>query len=284
MHTPVLLQETIDGLDVGPGKRYIDATYGEGGHTMEILRRGGVVLALDYDEQNVAKHTEVGNEKSEAGKLKLVHGNYADIAEIAKKNNFVPVDGIIFDLGLSMEQIGGSGRGFSYKKREEPLDMRVSLSIRITAADIINSYTEEELYEIFAKSSEELNSRAVARLIGRARRLGQIMTVGELLAAVGNEIKVTGTKEEVWRRLFQALRIEVNSEFENLKRGLKGAVSIVKPGGRIAVITFHPTEDRIVKSLVRNQALTFLKSKPIVSKRDWKFERSAKLRIIEIKK
>ncbi len=275
MHTPVLLQQTIDALEIVSGGRYIDSTYGLGGHSGEIVKRGGEVLAIDWDEESL----EFKIQSSELSKkIKLVQGNFANIEKIAKENDFIPVDGVLFDLGISMEQIGRSGRGFSYRKTEEPLDMRISKELEITAADIINSFSEEELYEIFTRNAEELNSRAIAHALVRSRRVKRIDTVGDLVSIINLSAK-GADKEGVLRRIFQALRIEVNNEFSNLKKGLTGALKVVKKGGRIAVLTFHPTEDRIVKQFMRTYDLQIVFNKPVTTDSDLAFERSAKLRV-----
>jgi len=269
MHTPVLLKEAIAALEVKKGEGYIDATFGEGGHSREILKLGGRVLGIEWDER---KFKVQGSRLKVFKNLRLVWGNFRDIEKIAKENGFYPVDGVLFDLGLSMEQIEKSGRGFSFKKKSEPLDMRISQTLKKTAADIVNNLSAQELYEIFARNSEEINSWAIAQAIVSARRLKKIVTVGDLLAAVDE-------KEEVLRRIFQALRIEVNDEFTNLKKGLLGAVNILKKEGRVVVITFHPGEDRLVKQFVRQGQLKFLTVKPVIKKLGRRFERSAKLRV-----
>lgn len=279
MHTSVLLKEAIDGLNVVNGGRYIDATYGVGGHSNEIVKRGGNVLALDWDEENVEKRVEDGGLKLD-GKLKLVNGNFADIETIAKVNDFAPVDGVLFDLGLSMEQIGQSGRGFSFKKMDEPLDMRISNTITKTAASIINSSNADELYEILSRNSQEVDSRAISQAIFSTRRMKPIATVGDLVGAVSAMSRLRDKKESILRRLFQALRMEVNDELDNIKRGIEGALKILKPAGRIAVITFHETEDRYVKQVAQVQGLTLITKKPIIAHSGLSFEGSAKLRIM----
>lgn len=272
MHTPVLYEEAIKALEVKEGKKYIDATFGEGGHSKEILRWGGRVLGIEWDENKVkSQKLKVKSYKN----LKIVWGNFRNIEKIAKENDFFPVDGILFDLGLSMEQIGKSGRGFSFKNRSEPLDMRISQTLNRTAADIVNSLSSRQLYEIFARNSEEINSWAIAQAIFSARCLKKIETVEDLLAVVGE-------KESTLRRIFQALRIEVNQEFDNLREGLSGAINILKKKGRVVIITFHSLEDRIVKQFARNNKLMFLTHKPIVAKNGKKFERSAKMRIFAL--
>ena len=281
MHTPVLLQEAIDGLKVKKDGLYIDATFGEGGHAIEIVRRGGKVLGIDLDQYQIS-NIKYQNDISKFKNLKLVQGNFNNIEQIAKENNFFPVDGILFDLGLSMAQIDSSGRGFSYNKLNEALDMRINLDYDEKAASIINRYSEEELYEIFAKYSEDLNSRAIAKATVFNRRLKKITIVGNLVRIIRETLK--RSDEKTYRRIFQALRIKVNNEFENLQQGLRKSLAILKKDGRIAVITFHSLEDRLVKNFIRENNLVQVNKKIITGDRDLRFERSAKLRIISFEK
>ncbi len=283
MHTSVLLKEAVGGLNVFPGGKYIDATYGVGGHAREIVAKGGNVLALDWDEENVKVKNEelsasqrIKNEK----KIKLVWGNFADIEKIAQENDFFPVDGILFDLGLSMEQIGGSGRGFSFKKLDEPLDMRISSSTTKTAASIIRSSNAEALYEILSRNSQEIDSGPISQAIFSAGRIRHMATVGDLVNVISSIQGLRNKKESVLRRLFQSLRIEVNDEMSNLEKGLEGALHVIKKGGVIAIITFHETEDRLVKKIALKNNVTFTTKKPITSSSGLSFEESAKLRII----
>ncbi len=273
MHTPVLLKEVIEALDVQKSGKYIDATFGEGGHSDEMIRKGGNVLAIEWDEESVRKKLKDKRWNEEKGKFKLVEGNFADIERIARQNNFFPVNGILFDLGLSMEQISRSGRGFSFKNLDEPLDMRISKETDKTAAEIINSLSAGQLYEIFAKNAQEINSWAIAEAICRARRMKKIETVGELV------VIVKGGKSSK-KRVFQALRMEVNHELDNLKNGLEGALKIIKPQGRIAILTFHQTEDRQVKKMVKEKGIEELTRKPIRAKVPYSFEKTAILRIL----
>ena len=265
MHTSVLLQQAVDALDVRLGRKYIDSTYGEGGHSEEILKRGGQVLAFDWDEKNVTEKNLLLKKSS----IQLIMANYADIEKKAHEYNFYPVDGILFDLGLSMNQIAMSGRGFS----DEPLDMRINSELNSTAADIINSYTEESLYETFSKNAEEVGSRTIAHAIVSARRLKKILTVSDLLKVIEHVSKNKQTRA----RIFQALRIEVNHEFENIKRAIEGSKNILANDGKIVTISFHQSEDRLIKQIARKLNLHILK--PVKAKHGKKFERSATLRV-----
>ena len=210
--------------------------------------------------------------------LELVHGNFGDIERIAKEHQFFPVDGIVFDLGLSMRQLSALGRGLSFKNEKEPLDMRLDTNEEKTAANYINVLTEHQLYDLFAKNSEEINSRAIAVSIVRARQVRKIKTVGDLVRIIDRTVKKRDTR--VLRKIFQALRIEVNHEFENLRRGLEGATRLIKDDGKVLMVTFHSLEDRMVKQFVRERNLKFETKKPVITKSDFVFERSAKLRII----
>ncbi|MCX7881275.1 MAG: 16S rRNA (cytosine(1402)-N(4))-methyltransferase RsmH [Patescibacteria group bacterium] len=277
IHTPVLLKETVDALVIKKGGKYIDATVGEGGHLMVILKKGGKVLGIDCDEEQIEN---LKLRIKATNNLKLVVGNFKDIDEIARKNNFFPVDGILFDLGLSMRQINYSGRGFSYKRLEEPLDMRLTDKSKITAEKLINSLPKEKLYEILAKYSEELNSWRLVEAIIRTRRLKKIKRVADLVYIIRDNLKINN--EKVLARVFQSLRIAVNNEFENLKEGLEKSLKIIKKGGRIVVISFHSLEDRMVKNFIKENSLKTLEKKPIQKKEGKKFERSAKLRVIVV--
>ncbi len=267
MHTPVLLKQTIAGLNIKPNGKYIDCTYGEGGHTGEILNNGGIVLAIEWDN---TKKIALKNKN-----LTVVFDNFANIENIAKINNFLPVDGVLFDLGLSMEQIKNGKRGFSFKNDTEVLDMRINENIDKTAADLINSLSKTELYEIFAKNSEEINSMAISDAIYRTRLVKKIKTVADLK-------EILPKNESTIKRIFQALRIEVNNEFNNLKKGLYDSLKIIKKDGVIAVITFHSVEDRIVKNFILNNNLRSETKKPIIARNNNSFEKTAKLRLIKL--
>ncbi len=275
MHTPVLLEQVIDALEIKKDGLYVDATFGEGGYSHAILDKGGKVLGIDWDLE------QIQNPKSEIQKfrnLKLVEGNFANIEKIAKENNFFPVDGVVFDLGLSMRQISQLGRGFSFKKLNEPLDMRMSLETEITAKYLLNHLSESELFDVFARNSEEINSQKIAHEIIIKRQFKKLEIVGNLTNCID---KAIGEQDNnAYKRIFQALRIEVNQEFDNLKKGLTGSVKIIKSDGKIAVVTFHSLEDRIVKNFSKTQGIKLLNKKPIINKLGKSFERSAKLRIL----
>jgi len=275
MHTPVLLEQVIDALEIKKDGLYVDATFGEGGYSHAILDKEGKVLGIDWDLE------QIQNPKSEIQKfknLKLVEGNFADIEKIAKENNFFPVDGVVFDLGLSMRQISQLGRGFSFKKLNEPLDMRMSTDTEITAKYLLNHLSESELFDVFARNSEEINSQKIAHEIIIKRQFRKLEIVGNLINCID---KAIGEQDNnAYKRIFQALRIEVNQEFDNLKKGLTGSVKIIKSDGKIAVVTFHSLEDRIVKNFSKTQGIKLLNKKPIMNRLGKSFERSAKLRVL----
>lgn len=273
MHTPVLLEQTLIELHVQPGKKYIDATYGLGGHSREILAQGGQVLGIEWDAQSLAQRES--EELANNPHLALVSGNFADIESIATDHDWTDVDGILFDYGLSMWQIKESGKGLSYENDDEPLDMRIDDTLPTTAEDIITSYSEDQLYDTFTRNAEEINSRAIAHALVQSRRIEPIRTVGDLKRVVKEVKGDMGTLA----RVFQALRIEVNHEFDNLTKGLEGAMKILASDGRIVIITFHPSEDRIVKQWTKSHDVHTIK-RALRAKQGQRFERSALLRVI----
>lgn len=272
MHTPVLLTQVIEALEIKKNSLYIDATFGEGGYSQAIVNAGGKVLALDLDKAQISNSPLLMNN------LKLVEGNFGNVEQIAKENNFFPVDGVVFDLGLSMRQISQSGRGFSFKRLNEPLDMRMNLENEMTAKYLLNHLSEAELFDVFAKNSEEINTQKIAHEIIIKRQFRKLETVGDLIGCIDKA--VGETNHNVYKRIFQALRIQVNDEFENLKNGLNGAMKIIKEDGKVAVVTFHSLEDRIVKNYSKTIGVKLSNKKPITNRRGRSFEKTAKLRIL----
>ncbi len=298
-HLPVLLPEVLNGLSVQKGAKYIDATLGGGGYAFEIVKLGGVVLGIDQDQEAIDYVREKLEDRSwrlEAEKnLFLDQGNFANLKKIAKKQGFTRVSGIIFDLGMSTYQLKHSNRGFSFS-RDEPLDMRMDKKETVRAADIINNYSKERLYEIFTKFAEELHSGAIISAILRARSLKRILTTKELATIVVNALREDiGLKEfekyknSTLARIFQALRIVVNNEIENLRKGLEQAEELLLPKGRLIVLSYHSLEDRLVKSffksLKRKGKLEILTKKAIVPEKSEIManpkSRSVRLRIAE---
>ena len=266
MHTTVFLHEALKALNIQPGNTYIDATYGEGGHTQEIMNQGATVLAIDADKVQVAK----GRKRNHA----VVQGLFKDIVAIAKENHLEHVDGILFDFGLSMEQLSKSGKGFSYKNNQEPLDMRLGEEGE-TAAELLNSLQGEELISDIMKYSEEKYSIGIAKRILGHRRKKAFATVGDLKKVIDEIVPEEEPRHKVYARIFQAIRIITNSELEQIQKGLEGALGLIQSGGVIVTITFHSLEDRLVKKM---GAINVERVRPLQS-----FERSAHLRVLQKK-
>lgn len=292
-HIPVLLPEVLAGLDVKEGKKYIDATIGGGGHSFEILRRGGKVLGIDRDEDALKSNLKIGED------LILVKGNFKDIDVIAKRCGWEDVAGILFDLGMSTHQLKESGRGFTFE-RDEPLDMRMDTSQKMSGADVINTFSREELYEIFTKCAEELHSRAIAEAIVRARTLdGAITRTSQLVRIIDSLLPdlYRGSDQNAFfkirmqtlARIFQAIRITVNDELKNLEGGLCQGINVLGKEGRLVVLSYHSLEDRLVKLLIKEEVqkgtLQRITKKPVTAKREEialnPKSRSAKLRIAQ---
>ena len=251
MHIPVLLEETIEALDVQPGGRYIDCTVGGGGHAAAILEHsspGGQLLGIDADPKAV----EIARARLEAygDSILLVNENFANLQDICIKYGFFPVHGILFDLGLSSLQLNGDGRGFSFQQ-DAPLDMRLSPSQEVTAANIVNTYPEAELSHIIKTYGEERYSHQIARFIVQQRPITSTLHLTHII-----EQAVRGRRGRIHpaTRTFQALRIAVNRELENLEAALRQAVDLLGIEGRLAVISYHSLEDRIVKQFMQQEA------------------------------
>lgn len=286
-HTPVLLKEVIAGLAVVPGQWYVDATLGGGGYTTEILKAEGRVLGIDADCDAIdTVRTRLKAEcttKQEGTDWILVHDNFRNIQTIIHSNNISP-KGIVFDLGVSSYQLDTPEKGFSFRFKDAPLDMRLDQSKGEGAQHILQTYSEEELYEIFAKYGEEERSRSIAHAIVRARKLKKIEMAWELREILA--AKVPGAiLDETSARIFQALRIVVNDELQALKDALDQSIEILTGGGRVVVVSFHSLEDRIVKQKLKSTGLKPIAKEPIRAsqeERDINYRsRSAKLRIAE---
>ena len=250
-HTPVMTPEVLQALNVQSGGRYIDATLGEGGHSKAILaaaQPGGQVLGLDADPEAVAVATE---RLAEAGESFLaLNVNFRDIRATALRYEFVPVHGVLFDLGVSSLQLDRETRGFSFR-RADPLDMRFSFDQQLTAADIVNEYAESELADLIFHLGEDRAARRIARAIVRNRPVSTSLELAELIEKVNPR---RGRRMNPATRTFQAIRIAVNDELSALETALEQAVSLLGQGGRFAVISYHSLEDRIVKNFIRKQA------------------------------
>lgn len=279
MHTPVLLKEAIQALELKKDGTYIDLTAGEGGHLEEIAAGGEKVLAIDADPSQIGNLKEKFKNKKN---ITYAVGNFTDIRRIAAKHNFEEVEGILIDLGLSMKQLTISKKGFSFKNKEEALDMRFIENATLAASDILNSFSKLELEEVFAKYGEEPMAEKIALQIVKTRRFKRIVTVGDLSFCI--DAAAGGPREDVYRRVFQALRIAVNNELENLKKVLAESLEVLKPEGRLVVISFHSLEDRIVKDFVKEKRLMTLTKKPVTNRRGPSFEKNAKMRVIINKK
>ena len=280
-HTSVLLREAVDGLDVQSGKRYVDATVGGGGHTAEILARGGIVLGIDTDEDSI-RHVR---QRVVSNQLTLVQGNFRDIELIAKENGFDQVNGVFFDLGVSSHQLNERTRGFSHRFDDAPLDMRLGNQIGQKAEDIVRQASLDELYDIFATYGEEQLASPIARAIVHARAVMPITTSGQLAAIVQGAVRDQRHSTAILSRIYQAIRIAVNDEMGALRQGLFGAMHMLSPGGRMAIISFHSLEDRMVKQFFRSSFWKTINKRPITPRElelyDNPRARSAKLRIGE---
>lgn len=284
-HKTVLLKETIDFLNVTPGGVFLDATLGGGGHAKEILRRGGRVIGIDRDPQALEIAREnIGDNQNFRGIL----GNFNQVDRVAKEYDGTEFNGVIFDLGLSSFQLLTEGRGFSFKKNER-LDMRSGPEILLTARDVVNNFTKEEIYEIFTRFGEERLSSRLADLIKARRSISPIDTTGDLYEIIrfvaGSEINA----QKVAQRVFQALRIFVNDEVRNIKLALPAALGILTVNGRLAVISYHSLEDRLVKEFFlrceKEGRVKILTKRPIVPSKEEisgnPSSRSGKLRAVE---
>lgn len=251
-HTPVMVPEVLEALAVQPGGRYIDATLGEGGHSEAILEAsepGGQVLGLDADYEAVAVARERLGGHGEA--FMAVNINFRELRSAALELDFVPVHGVLMDLGLSSLQLDVEARGFSFR-RPDPLDMRFSIEQQTTAADIVNGYRQDELADLLFRLGEEPAARRIAAAIVRARPL---RTSAEL-AQVIERVAGGGPRRRIHpaTRSFQAIRIAVNDELGALNAVLEQAVSVLGHGGRLVVISYQSLEDRIVKNFMRRES------------------------------
>jgi len=255
MHEPVLINEVVDFLVVKPGGCYVDGTVGNGGHAGAILEKAGAagtLLGIDRDMQALERASGVLERYGE--KACLEHGNYADMAEIARGKGIKAADGVLIDLGVSSEQLDEGVRGFSFAK-DGPLDMRMDRSsCGETAADLVNGLSEDELREIISEFGEERMAKQIARLIVRERIKEPVVTTGVLAGIVERAVGGRRGRVHPATRTFQALRIKVNDELGSLARGLPAGLNLLAPGGRMAVISFHSLEDRIVKRFFASHA------------------------------
>ena len=244
-HVPVLLQESINGMNLQPGGVYVDVTFGGGGHSKEILRQGDSTIHLfSFDQDQDAERNIVNDER-----FTFVRSNFRYLYNFLRYHNVEGVDAVLADLGVSSHHFDDSERGFSFRF-DGKLDMRMNKRAGITAADVVNTYEEERLADIFYLYGELKNSRKLASAIAKARNNKQIVTIGDFLDIVKPMFGREREKKEL-AKVFQALRIEVNQEMEALKEMLYAATEALKPGGRLVVITYHSLEDRMVKNIMK---------------------------------
>ena len=286
-HTPVLLRQTTHLLALHSGYQVIDCTVGEGGHAREILKAigpKGKLLALDADQENIARAR--ANLKEFVNTV-FVNSNFVHLKEIASARQFDSVKAILMDLGWSMSQFENSGRGFSFL-RDEPLDMRLGDG-ELTAVEILNDWSEADIGKILREYGEEKKWKEITRSIIRYRKHQPFKTTLQLVEVIDQIKKNKNFRISPATQTFQALRIAVNNELENLKIVLPQAVELLEEGGRLAVITFHSLEDRIVKQFFQNvnqqNKIKLITKKPVVADQE-ELEinpraRSAKLRVIE---
>ncbi|HYG59938.1 MAG TPA: 16S rRNA (cytosine(1402)-N(4))-methyltransferase RsmH, partial [Symbiobacteriaceae bacterium] len=245
-HVPVLLNETLEALAIDPAGTYVDCTLGGGGHSLAIAERlgpGGRLIGLDQDE----KALRAAGERLAAFRslATLTKTNFEHIAQVVERLGLGPVDGVLMDIGVSSHQLDEAERGFSFHN-DAPLDMRMDRDNPVSAATVVNEWAEDEIARILWEYGEERWSKRIAQFIVKARPLS---TTGDLVEAIKAAIPAAARREggHPARRSFQAIRIAVNDELGVLERGLEGAIRVLRPGGRLVVITFHSLEDRIVK-------------------------------------
>jgi len=295
-HKPVLLKECIDGLNIRPDGIYVDVTFGGGGHSREILKHltTGKLYAFDQDEDAVKN-------KIDDPRFVLIKQNFRYLKNFLKLYNALPIDGLLADLGVSSHQFDEAERGFS-TRFEAKLDMRMDRNTKLTAADVLNTYTEEDLKRIFRLYGEVDNAGYLASIIFHNRKDKPLETVNDLKSMIIKCVK-RGRENQYYAQVFQALRIEVNRELEVLEDLLMQSLEVLKPGGRLVVMSYHSLEDRLVKNFTRtgkfegevekdffgNQLTPFtqITRKPVVPDEKQIEEnsraRSAKLRIAEKK-
>jgi 16S rRNA (cytosine1402-N4)-methyltransferase len=252
LHQPVMPRETVEQLVVGAGGVYVDATVGEGGHSLCLLQASapaGLVLGIDRDPRSLARARR--RLSSYGPRFIPSQGNYAQMVQLAREQGIHQVDGVLMDLGMSSWQLEASGGGFSFQ-RNEPLDMRFDPAGQtLTAAQIVNTYPEAELSRLLFQFGEEPRARAIARAIVRHR---PINTTSELAQLVAGALRLGRRRIHPATRTFQALRIVVNQELVSLEAGLKAAIELIRPGGRLVVISYHSLEDRLVKNTLAREA------------------------------
>lgn len=244
-HIPAMLQECIDGLQISPSGTYVDVTFGGGGHSraiMEQLGEGGRLFSFDQDLDAYANRIE-------DPRFTFVHSNFRYLTNFMRFHKVDKVDGILGDLGVSFHHFDEAERGFSFRA-DAPLDMRMNRSARVDAAQVVNTYTEEQLLRIMADYGDMRRPMPIVRAILKARDNKPVMTTCQLLDVIRPLINPKQEKKEL-AQIFQALRIEVNGEMDALKRFLESTLEVLRPGGRLVVLTYHSLEDRMVKNFIK---------------------------------
>ena len=243
-HIPALLRESIDGLNIRPDGIYVDVTFGGGGHSMEILKRltTGKLIAFDQDE-------DAGLNAPVDKKFLFLNQNFRFLKNNLKFNNIISIDGLIADLGVSFHQFDEPDRGFTFRQ-DAPLDMRMNKSSAVTAAHLLMTMNEVSLADVFYNFGELINSRRIAKSIIAARDVKPLTSVNDIINAIG-ELAPYRQEHKFYAKVFQALRIAVNHEIDYLKEMLEQALAVLKPGGRLVIITYHSLEDRVVKNFIK---------------------------------
>ncbi|MCX6813830.1 MAG: 16S rRNA (cytosine(1402)-N(4))-methyltransferase RsmH [Candidatus Azambacteria bacterium] len=288
MHTPVLLNEVLEYLNSKPNQNFIDATVGDGGHAKAILEKtapNGKLIAIDRDLDSVIRAKS--NLRRFGNRVLFINDSFGNILKIVKNSGLDQIKGILFDFGMSTSQLENSGKGFSFQK-DEVLDMRYDAKIPITAENILNDYSETELFRIFKKLGEEPKSKIIIKAIVNAREKKRIKTTKELVGIIEKVLRRRG-KLHPATLVFQALRIEVNQELVEIEKALADLPKVLSSNGRIAFISFHSLEDRLIKNWVKDLSkkniIKILNKKPLTaSAEELKANpksRSAKLRVIE---
>ena len=246
-HVPVLLKESVNGLNIQPDGIYVDVTFGGGGHSKEILSRLGKKGHLYSFDQDADAEKNIVNDD----RFTFVRSNFRYIENWMQYYGVEHIDGLLADLGVSSHHFDDETRGFSFRF-DAPLDMRMNNRAGKTAADVLNDYTEEQLADVFYLYGELKDARRIARIFVKTRQQGRIETTGQLLQVLGIDVdNPNGQWKKDMAKIYQALRIEVNHEMDALREMLKGAIHLLRKGGRLSVITYHSLEDRIVKNVMK---------------------------------
>lgn len=256
-HITVLLNEAVDGLNIKPDGTYVDCTLGGGGHSGLILSKlseNGKLYSFDQDITAINFNKDKFEEENELGKINFIKSNFRNISEELNKRNILGVDGILYDLGVSSPQFDNADRGFSYNY-DAPLDMRMDQSQSLTARDVVNDWSYEQLVRIFFRYGEEKFAKSIARRIEKIRQQTPIETTGQLVDLIKEAIPAKARRKggHPAKKTFQAIRIAVNDELGALEESLEQALDLLNPGGRISVITFQSLEDRLVKVMFKQK-------------------------------